>query len=783
MGDVEEEAAGDSLAFTLHLDKPLSSQVDKASWNPDKDLLAMATRDHQLIVHRFNWQRLWAITPEMQVTSLCWRPDGKALAVGHDDGSIAIHDVENGDVLRQIATHDTAVECLYWAQEGQEAADHGDDVFCYEDRTSRFFPSPPHTPPMPGMASNFDMSGVLGHVAEDQSQANRKNVLRAAQQRLYILCSGDRNGIICLSAFGVFPIGKLDIRDLTISGMVAEYKSVAKPVSRLLDASALEVSLSEDLRNMTVICSGAQSVESLQAMAGAESRASGLYAISVDTSLLGDRRKELRQVALQASSVEELLEVVEGTVTVMRKHWSEAISTFEDKFRSLSTLLLEHGSPVKPRDEFLSLLACGSASAALHQFLAASLGEAGLKRLAKSIDTAGRELHNLIAEHLQPAAEIIAFRVGELRGLSRWRSRLRRIGLHETLMEDAMENAGMLLVQVERLLRTVSDTTGQFRLFFVWLTKSLRQLNGDVGPQANQLPAIDSVGVADFLRTHFERDPVGPHLAPASDGLVVDIKPEEEARIVELAIMGGFADTKFLSRTLSSQIERLRASCQEAFAMPVKEISPNLQARCMLLLCPLSSSLPPISTVPLSLTYFEVNSGSVKEESRLEDYICLRVQDDASAADQNVVVIVRDFSVSDYSLPGGAKVPEVLALRLEKSLHCIDLALYKQRQVILLVSEKDLEDDEKTIQTYLMLLQLEDLEFTPLSPTSSPMSRLPLLHLCSTLVSLRFKENLMQQCGCRYISFLIYLLLPPAFSVHVYDHETSLLCILVFFAS
>lgn len=48
-------------------------------------------------------------------------------------------------------------------------------------------------------------------------------------------------------------------------------------------------------------------------------------------------------MALQASNVEELLEVVEATVIVMRKHWSEAISTFEDKFRSLSTLLLEHG--------------------------------------------------------------------------------------------------------------------------------------------------------------------------------------------------------------------------------------------------------------------------------------------------------------------------------------------------------------------------------------------------------------------------------------------------------
>lgn len=28
------------------------------------------------------------------VTSLCWRPDGKAIAVGLEDGTIALHDVE-----------------------------------------------------------------------------------------------------------------------------------------------------------------------------------------------------------------------------------------------------------------------------------------------------------------------------------------------------------------------------------------------------------------------------------------------------------------------------------------------------------------------------------------------------------------------------------------------------------------------------------------------------------------------------------------------------------------
>ena len=70
----------------------------------------------------------------------------------------------------------------------------------------------------------------------------------------------------------------------------------------------------------------------------------------------------------------------------------------------------------------------------------------------------------------------------------------------------------------------------------------------------------------------------------------------------------------------------------------------------------------------------------MKEESSLGDYICLKVQD-VSAANQNVVIIMRDFSMLDYCVPGRTKVPtkvpEVLALRLEKTLHCVDLALYK----------------------------------------------------------------------------------------------------------
>ncbi|KAK8954132.1 hypothetical protein KSP39_PZI001653 [Platanthera zijinensis] len=56
----------------------------------------------------------------------------------------------------------------------------------------------------------------------------------------------------------------------------------------------------------------------------------------------------------------------------------------------------------------------------------------------------------------EPAVETIGFRVGELRGLSRWRARFQSIGLDERLVENATEKTGMLLVQVERFARVLA---------------------------------------------------------------------------------------------------------------------------------------------------------------------------------------------------------------------------------------------------------------------------------------------------------------------------------------
>jgi hypothetical protein len=72
--------------------------------------------------------------------------------------------------------------------------------------------------------------------------------------------------------------------------------------------------------------------------------------------------------------------------------------------------------PAVPQQELLLLLATGACTPPLHNFLSSSLGEAGLRRLARGTDAALSSLHTALLERLVPLAELVLFLLGELRG-------------------------------------------------------------------------------------------------------------------------------------------------------------------------------------------------------------------------------------------------------------------------------------------------------------------------------------------------------------------------------
>ncbi|GKV41272.1 hypothetical protein SLEP1_g48828 [Rubroshorea leprosula] len=704
---METDEAPRVLPFQLQFDKPVASQIKIAEWNPEKDLLAMVTEDSKILLHRFNWQRLWTISPGRCITSLCWRPDGKALAVGLEDGTISLHDVENGKLLRSLKSHTVAVVSLNWEEDGQLIRDDSNEISTYEDRTSRFFPPAPRVPRMPGL-----VSGDTGFM--DDSEDSYRELSKSSYHRFNILCSGDKDGSICFSIFGIFPIGKINIHKLPIPSSLVDKQAS----NRFVNASILKVALSKDLCHMIVMCSGElneDDLESTERQTGGHG-IHGLHCLLLDTSIFWKRKYELHQVAQQASNIEDLIEVIRASFSVMCKQWSDAMHIFHEKFDSLSKLIVDHALDSSPQEELLSLLGGARTSPPVHQFLVNSLGEAGVKRVSKVVCGAGKELQHIVLDHLQPAAEMIGFRMGELRGLSRWRARFQVIGLDEKLINNATEKSGMLLVQVERFMRVLSSVVQQFSNFFNWLLKCIKLLMQE---PSDQLLSYNSELVVIFLKFLYDQDPIRALLEPSEVDRDIEIDMDTMQRVRELVDFGGFSDCEYLRRTLAKEFQQMESSFEEAFLMPFTTISRKILCKDVLSLFAFSSSPVSLSiTIPTSVSYYKDDSLAISSHQTGEhgyiDYISFLVPNDSSLGTANCVGIARGFMHSLNGIKEGCDSLEATLLSVPEGYNCVDLSLYKENQIVLLLNESAAAT-ESTGKSCMMIVQASDLPFVSIS--------------------------------------------------------------------
>ncbi|XP_031478625.1 anaphase-promoting complex subunit 4 [Nymphaea colorata] len=702
----------ETIPFQLQFDNPVASEIKLAEWNPEKDLLAMVTEESKIVLHRFNWQRLWITSLGKPITAICWRPDGKVLAIGLEDGSVSLHDVESGKVLKQVKLHIAAIVCLKWEvedQTGESVGDENRNMFRYEDRTSRFFPPAPRIPRISGVGSG-DPGSMENN--EDSSQ----ELLNFSLQRFNLLCSGDKDGSVCFSIFGIFPIGRINIGDFVVH-TGHQHK---KYTCNLANASIQKIALSKDLSHLELLCFGELvNRDSLSEEASCLYKGStqnGLHYLQVNTSIFCERKNELHQVAQQASNILELIEVVRFSLSLMHKQWSEVLTIFHEKFRSLSSLIVDHGLDSSSHEELLSLLCGARTSPAIHQFLVNSLGELGLKRVSKSFDSTGKEMYLIIREHLQPAVEIIGFRVGELRALSRFHARYNTIGLNEKLIDHFEEKAGMLLIQVERLSRILSVTLLQFQNFFSWLSKCIKLMS----EQSDQLPQPNSELVVVFLRSLFNHDPLGIHLKYSKQCPHIKVHAATMERVEELMMIGGFADPKFLQRTLVEEFDLLQNSCKEAFLLPLTVISQKLHCEDVMPLY----SFPSMSSfdsaaVPTSLAYYKNLCADVStcSRSRNVDYACFRIPNE-SPDKTNTVGIVRGLSCSSQSFDKEDALVEAIFLHIQDGYHCVDLALYKDCQLVLLLNETVVSPNSMD-RAYMMLVDVKELSFFSVSRLSA----------------------------------------------------------------
>jgi hypothetical protein len=99
------------------------------------DLVAIATADAQIQIHRLSWQKLHSINHGTEALCLSWKPDGlfatsstgclgthscvelgTVLAAGDSSGCVTLYDVETGALLHKWQVFErVAVRWLDWA--------------------------------------------------------------------------------------------------------------------------------------------------------------------------------------------------------------------------------------------------------------------------------------------------------------------------------------------------------------------------------------------------------------------------------------------------------------------------------------------------------------------------------------------------------------------------------------------------------------------------------------------------------------------------------------------
>ena len=125
-------------------------------------------------------------------------------------------------------------------------------------------------------------------------------------------------------------------------------------------------------------------------------------------------------------------------------------------------------------------------SAATNQFISVTLGVAGLRRLAKAVDTAFTNAHALLADHVQPCIEQLVVELGELAGLAECEEQSQPLGLRPPVARLCLTCAAEVLAAAQMAMVECRTAARSFRHVFIWLQRCQKRC----GLRHDPLPAI-----------------------------------------------------------------------------------------------------------------------------------------------------------------------------------------------------------------------------------------------------------------------------------------------------
>ncbi|KAG5849719.1 hypothetical protein ANANG_G00074710 [Anguilla anguilla] len=457
-------------AFRQVGEKQLPNPILFMVWSPKRDLIALANKAGELLLHRLaNFQRVWSLalneTTGKEITSLAWRPDGKILAFGVGDKKLVVLcDAEKAEVLHTFPV-ENPVTCMHWVDVLEESSVLT-SFYNSEDESNLFLPKLPTLP-----KSYSTTSKIFSEEKSDEIM----NLL--GEVRLNVLVLGGDSGFVELYAYGMYRIASL-------TGVLGTCRSLC---------------LSSDLKSLSIISEVTSTSHQPQ-----------ISYVQLDTGLLSDCLAEVTRMARKFTHISTLLQYLRLSLTCMCEAWEDILMQMDLR---LTKFVQEKNTSTQVQDEFLELLLWGKSSPELQALLMNQLTVKGLKKLGQSIESSYSSIQKLVisvmpaevAQHL--GSEALLYHLSEVRGMSLWKQKFQPLGLDSAAIEDAITAVGSFTLKANELLQVIDRSMKNFKAFFRWLYVAMLRMSEDhVPPELNKMTQKDISFVADFLSEHFSEN-------------------------------------------------------------------------------------------------------------------------------------------------------------------------------------------------------------------------------------------------------------------------------------
>ncbi|KAM3831844.1 anaphase-promoting complex subunit 4 isoform 2-T2 [Vipera latastei] len=453
-------------AFRQVGEKQLPQEVIFMAWSPKRDLIALANKVGEVLLHRLaNFQRVWSLPPNestgKEVSALAWRPDGKILAFGlADTKKVILCDVEKPESLHSFSVS-VPLTFMYW----MEVTEENSVLISFynaEDESSLLLPK---LPPLP---KNYSTTAKI--FSEEKSDEIMKLM---GDVRLNALVLGGVDGFIEIYAYGMYKIA-------TIRGV---------------RGSCLALCLSSDLKSLSV-------VTEVDTGPGGDPE---ITYFQMDTSLLSTYLPEVTRMARKFTHISTLLQYIKLSLSCMCEAWEEILMQMDSR---LTKFVQEKNTTTSVQDEFMELLLWGKASIELQALLMNQLTVKGLKKLGQSMESSYSSIQKLVISHLQSGSEALLYHFSELKGMALWKQKYESLGLDASGIEEAITAVGSFVLKANELLQVIDSSMKNFKAFFRWLYVAMLRMSEDhVPPELNKMTQKDITFVADFLTEHFNEAP------------------------------------------------------------------------------------------------------------------------------------------------------------------------------------------------------------------------------------------------------------------------------------